>query len=102
MGLTESIEAILTTVEEETNVSIIEMKSRNRKSNIREARQLAIHFIHKYSGLSLNKSAKVLNRHHTTALHGNKVVMNERKTNKMYQRRYAFMNGLIINRINNG
>ena len=98
----EAVEAILTTIEEQTNVSVVAMKSRNRQANIREARQLAIHFIHKYSGLSLNKSARVLSRHHTTAIHGNKVVANELETNKLYQRQYAFINGLIINRIKNG
>jgi chromosomal replication initiation ATPase DnaA len=98
----EVVEAILTTIEEQTNVSIVAMKSRCRQANIREARQLAIHFIHKYSGLSLNKSAKTLSRHHATAIHGNKVVANEMATNKRYQRQYAFINGLIINRIKNG
>ena len=98
----EPVEAVLTTLEEQTNVSLIAMKSRCRQANIREARQLAIHFIHKYSELSLNKSARILNRHHTTAIHGNKVVANELETNKRYQRHYAFINGLIINRIKNG
>jgi len=98
----EVVEAVFTTIEEQTNVSLIAMKSRCRQANIREARQLAIHFIHKYSGLSLNKSARMLNRHHSTAIHGNKVVENELETNKPYQRQYAFINGLIINRIKNG
>lgn len=98
----EAVEAILTTIEEQTNVSLLDMRSRNRQANIREARQLAIHFIYKYSGLSLTKSSKMLNRHHTTGVHGNRVVANELETNKPYQRQYAFINGLIINRIKNG
>lgn len=98
----EPVEAVLTTLEEQTNVSLIAMKSKCRQANIREARQLAIHFIHKYSGLSLNKSARMLNRHHTTALHGNKVVSNELETNKLYKRQYTFINALIVNRIKNG
>jgi chromosomal replication initiation ATPase DnaA len=98
----ELVEEIITMIEEQTNVSFVDMRSRNRKANIREARQLAIHFIHKYSGFSLSKSARILNRHHATAIHGNKVVENELTTSKPYQRKYKFINALITNRIKNG
>jgi chromosomal replication initiation ATPase DnaA len=98
----EPIEAILTTLEEYTNVSLASMKGRCRQANIREARQLAIHFIHKYSGLSMTKSARMMNRHHSTGIHTNKVIENELLTNKKYKSDYHFLKAVITNKIKNG
>jgi chromosomal replication initiator protein len=102
MGLVEKVIAVVEVVQEEYNVDFDSLSGKSRKANVREARQLAIHFLHKHLGVSINKSAKLFNRHHSTAIHGNYVVANEIATNKLYQRRYAFINGLIINKINNG
>lgn len=100
MTTEEKVSAIVDIVCDQYNINVISIKSRNRQSNIREARQLAMHFIHKHTGLSLKKSSRNLDRHHTTLLHANKVVESERATNKAYFRNYAFINGLIINKIN--
>lgn len=100
MTTEDKVSAIVDIVCEQYNINVISIKSRSRESTVREARQLAMHFIHKHTGLSVNKSARQLNRHHTTLLHANKVVENERSTNKTYFRNYAFINGLIINKIN--
>ncbi len=102
MGMitTDKIEAIVDIVCEQYNINVIALKSRNRQANIREARQLTMHFIHKYSGLSAVKSARVVSRHHATLLHANKVIDCERATNKRYNQNYTFINALIKNKIN--
>jgi chromosomal replication initiator protein len=100
MITTDKIEAIVDTVCEQYNVSVIALKSSNRQSNIREARQLAMHFTHKYTGLSLNKSARMFSRNHATLIHANKVIDCERATNKSYNQNYTFINALIKNKIN--
>jgi chromosomal replication initiation ATPase DnaA len=102
MGLMNTVIAVVTTIRDEYNVPIWAMRGRSRVAKVREARQLAIHFIHKHAKLSLTKTGKRLNRDHSTVIHSNQVVANELATNKVYQRRYAFINGLIINKINNG
>jgi chromosomal replication initiation ATPase DnaA len=100
MITTDKIGAIVDIVCEQYNVSVIAITSRNRQSNIREARQLTMHFIHKYTGLSLQKSARIVSRDHTTLIHANKVIDCERATNKKYNQNYTFINALIKNKIN--
>jgi chromosomal replication initiator protein len=94
--------AIVTTIRDEYNVSIREMRGRSRMSNIREARQLAVHFIHKHAKFTLAKSGQRLNRDHSTVVHSNKVVANEIAISKKYREKYEFINGIILNKINNG
>ena len=55
MGMitTDKIGAIVDIVCDQYNINVIALKSLNRQANIREARQLAMHFIHKYRLLSL-------------------------------------------------
>ena len=78
------------------------MRGRSRMSNIREARQLAVHFIHKHAKFTLAKSGQRLNRDHSTVVHSNKVVANEIAISKKYREKYEFINGIILNKINNG
>lgn len=100
MITTDKIEAIVDIICEQYNVSVIALKSSNRQANIREARQIAMHFIHKYSGLSLAKSARMFSRNHATLIHANKVIDCERATNKRYNQKYTFINSVIKNKIN--
>jgi chromosomal replication initiation ATPase DnaA len=94
--------AVVTTIRDEYGVPVWAMRSSSRVAKVREARQLALHFIHKHAKLSLIKSGKRLNRDHATVIHSNKVVANELATNKLYQRRYDFINGIILKKMNNG
>ena len=97
----EPVEAVITTIEEYTGIPLGTLRSQSRVRPIREARQLAIHFIHKHSMMTLSASARVLRRHHSTAIHSNKAVSNDFDTNKKYRQNYTFFNAVIINKINN-
>ena len=94
--------AVVTTIRDEYGVPIWAMRSRSRVAKVREARQLAVHFIHKYAKFTLAKSGQRLNRDHSTVVHSNQVVANEVATNKTYRERYEFINGIILKKINNG
>jgi chromosomal replication initiation ATPase DnaA len=98
----ETTEIIITAIEDHFGLPISFMKGRTRVPQIREPRQLAIHFIHKYSGLSIEKSSRILNRHHSTGIHSNKVIANEIATNKEYKRKYDMLDITIKNKINYG
>lgn len=95
-------EIILKTIEDHFGIPISFLKARTRVPEIREPRQLAIHFIHKYSGLSIEKSSRMLNRHHSTGIHSNKVIESELKTNEKYKRKYDIIDAIIINKIKYG
>jgi chromosomal replication initiation ATPase DnaA len=94
--------AVVTTIRDEYNVPVWAMRGPSRAAKVREARQLAIHFIHKYAKFTLAKTGKKLNRDHSTVVHSNQVVLNEITTNKEYRKRYEFINGIILKKINNG
>jgi chromosomal replication initiation ATPase DnaA len=102
MGLVERTETIIKALEDHFGMPISFIKNRTRVPEVREPRQLAIHFIYKYSGMSITKSSKILGRHHTTGVHSNKVVENELLLNKDYKRRYDILDNIIANKINNG
>jgi len=93
---------IITALEDHFGLPISFIKGRTRVPEIREPRQLAIHFIHKYSGLSIEKSSRILDRHHSTGIHANKVVADELATNSEYKRKYEILDITIKNKINYG
>jgi chromosomal replication initiation ATPase DnaA len=94
--------AVVTTIRDEYGVPVWAMRSRSRVAKVREARQLAVHFIHKHAKFTLAKSGQRLNRDHSTVSHSNQVVANEIATNKTYREKYQFINSIILNKINNG
>jgi chromosomal replication initiation ATPase DnaA len=102
MGLVERTEMIITALEDHFGLPISFIKGRTRVPEIREPRQLAIHFIHKYSGLSIEKSSRILDRHHSTGIHANKVIADELATNSEYRRKYEILDITIKNKINYG
>jgi len=98
----EKTEIIIKAIEDHFGLPISFMKGRTRLPEVREPRQLAIHFIRKYSGLSIEKSSRILNRHHSTGIHANKVIENELATNSEYKRKYDVLDSIILNKINDG
>ena len=98
----EKTEIIIKAIEDHFGMPISFIKNRTRVPQVREPRQLAIHFIYKYSGLSIEKSSRILGRHHSTGIYSNKVIANELATNGEYKRKYDVLNSLILNKINNG
>ena len=78
--------------------NMIKVKSRHRY--LCEPRQLAMHFIHKYTGLSIPKSSRLLNRHHTTLIYTNKMIDNLLTTSSTYRSKYEKIDTLIKNKIN--
>jgi chromosomal replication initiation ATPase DnaA len=98
----EKTEIIIKAIEDHFGLPISFMKGKTRVPEIREPRQLAIHFIHKYSGLSIVKSSRVLNRHHSTGIYSNKVIASEIATNVEYKRKYDVLDNIILNKINDG
>jgi chromosomal replication initiation ATPase DnaA len=94
--------AVVTTIRDEYGVPVWAMRSSSRVAKVREARQLALHFIHKHAKFTLAKSGQRLNRDHSTVVHSNKVVANEIAISKKYREKYEFINDIILNKINNG
>ena len=100
MRTRDKVRTIVNTMCDQYNINVISIKGKSRLSIFKEPRQLAMHFIYKYTELTMVESASTLNRHHATLYHANKVIDCERATNKRYNQNYTFINALIKNKIN--
>lgn len=76
------------------------MKSVSRLPIFKEPRQLAMHFIYKYTDLTMVESAKVMNRHHATLWYANKVIDGWVETDKRFRHKYELFDELIKKEIN--
>lgn len=70
-----TIEAIIEAVSKNMDVTLIQMQSKTRVREICEARFIAIHFIRKYTSLSLKKIGAIFgDRNHASILHALEVI----------------------------
>lgn len=100
MELERKIRIILDEICWQFGVSENMIKGQSRHRYLCEPRQLAMHFIHKYTSISVAKSSKRLNRHHTTLVYTNKMIDNLLITNRAYRNKYEKIDTLIKNKIN--
>lgn len=80
-------ERIIQTVSEYHKVSVADMKSQRRKSEIVQARQIAMYFLRKYTKLSLVSIGGHFGfRDHSTVLHALKKVQDLAEVEKYYKK----------------
>ena len=80
-----TVEKILETVSKKYGISIDDLKSKSRVSNITNARQIAMYIIRKKTDLSLPKTGKVFNRDHATVVSSVEKVEKEIKCNSLFE-----------------
>ena len=76
------------------NVTIDDLKVRNRKGNIRDSRNLTMYCLHKVLMFTSQGEGDILNRDHATILNGCRRTMDWIETDKEYQQLVS----TIINR----
>jgi len=80
-------ERIIQTVSEYHKVSVADMKSKRKKEEIVEVRQIAMYFLRKYTRLSLkNIGSHFGNRDHSTVIHSLKKVQDLAEVEKYYKK----------------
>lgn len=85
--------ALVTSPHEETleriltyhNVTMDQMKGKNRKRELVMARQICMAALHLCHRWTLDKTAKLFNRDHTTAIHSIQSVKNLAETDERYK-----------------
>lgn len=83
-----------------TGITIEQMKSKTRKREIKEARQLFHCFCKKYTTLSLAVIGSYTGNDHATVKHSVNVVNNLRETEKVYMSKYDRIRILIKSELN--
>lgn len=74
--MTTNVDNILKTISAFYEIKISELKSKSRKANIVNARQIAMYLLRKLMRLSFPSIGKIFNRDHTTAIYAFEQVMN--------------------------
>ena len=69
-----SPESIIAKVSDRFEVSVEELKSKNKQRRISDARQICMYLIREMTDLSLPRIGELFNRDHTTVLHGYRAV----------------------------
>jgi hypothetical protein len=64
---------LLNIISKTLGISTASIKSFSRKRDLANARHITIYMLRNYTGLSLSKIGKMVNRHHTTVMHSIKV-----------------------------
>ena len=80
-----TIDKILDKVSKRYGVTVDDLKSKNKSSNVTTARQIAMYIIRRTTGLSLPKIGKIFNRDHSTTLSSVKKIENELKCNSLFE-----------------
>ena len=100
MRTRDKVRTIVNTMCDQYNINVISIKGKSRLPIFKEPRQLAMHFIYKYTKLTMVESASTLNRHHATLYHANKMIDGWRETDKRFRYKYELFDELIKNKIN--
>lgn len=80
-----TIDKILNAVCKKYGVTVDELKSKAKTSNIANARQISMYIMRKMTELSLPKIGKYFNRDHSTTLSSIKKIENEIKCNSLFE-----------------
>ncbi|HTO71761.1 MAG TPA: DnaA/Hda family protein [Myxococcota bacterium] len=68
---------VLTAVSRQFNVRVRELRSASRSARVTVPRQVAMYLMRRYCGLSYPEIGRIFSRHHTTALHADRVVQEQ-------------------------
>lgn len=80
-----TVEKILETVSKKYGISVDEIKSKKKTSNVSNARQIAMYILRKITELSLPKIGRIFARDHSTVISSINKVDNEIKCNSLYE-----------------
>lgn len=90
-----NIDHIINVVCEMFNVDVEDVKSRSRKRNFTEPRQIAIYFIRQKTNLSLKKIGAIFSRDHSTVINSIEVVTDSIDVNKRFCKKIEILESLI-------
>jgi chromosomal replication initiator protein len=74
-------EDVLTAVSRHFNVRVRELRSSNRSPRITTPRQIAMYLVRRHCNLSYPEIGRRFHRHHTTALHSDRVIQEQLSEN---------------------
>lgn len=80
-------------------IKFSEIKSRARRREISECRQIAMYFLRKHTKLSSSKIGAYFNRDHATVLNSVKQVNNHVLTERDYANKIEDINTLLLNEL---
>ena len=84
-----TVDKILTVVSNKFNVTVDDMKSRKRTSNIATARHTSIYVIKKLTGSSLQSIGRIFGRDHTTVMNSLDTVEKKIATEVSYEQQVS-------------
>lgn len=77
------------------NVEVEDVKSRSRKRDFTEPRQIAIYFIRQKTNLSLKMIGRIFSRDHSTVINSIEVVTDSIQVNKRFSKKIEQLERLI-------
>jgi chromosomal replication initiator protein len=67
------------------DVTIYELRSKDRHQGYVKARHFAMYFLRKYTAFSLHEIGDILVKDHASVVHGIRAIINQIEVNKLYQ-----------------
>ena len=85
VSVTVTIDKVLETVSKKYGISVDDLKSKSKTSNISNARQIAMFVLRKTTDLSYPKIGSIFNRDYSTVIASVKKIDNESKCNSLFE-----------------